>query len=150
MFGHLGFELDPRSLSEAEAAEIKQHILVYKQFRQLLHSGRLWRFGLGDPGALGQIVVAPDGGEALAQLVRLDQAPFAHGPPVRLPGLEAAARYRVELVEPWPEPAASHRADGSFWRTRPVLDGAVLNEIGIRLPLAWPETIWLLHLERVT
>ena len=101
------------------------------------------------PGAFGQIVVAPDRGRALAQLVRLDQAPFAHGPPVRLPGLDASARYRLELVEPWPEPAANDLADPAFWRARPVLDGAALGEIGVRLPLAWPETIWLLHLERV-
>ena len=149
LFGHLGLELDPRRLSASEAAELAGHILAYKRFRGLLHSGRLWRFDLGDPQALGQIVVAPDGGEALVQLARLNQAPFAHTAPVRLPGLEPGSRYRIELVEPWPEPAASHLANPSFWRARPILDGAVLGELGLRLPLAWPETIWLLHLERM-
>lgn len=149
LFGHMGLELDPRILSDAERAELRQHIALYKRFRSLLHGGRLWRFELGDPGAFGQIVVAEDGGAALAQLVRIDQAPFAHAPPVRLPGLTASARYRLELVEPWPEPAARHLVDAGFWRAGPVLDGGALAEVGIRLPLAWPETIWLLHLERV-
>jgi hypothetical protein len=27
--------------------------------------------------------------------------------------------------------------------------GEALGEVGLRLPLAWPETIWLHHLERV-
>ncbi len=149
LFGHFGLELDPRALSERDASELKQHIATYKRFRGLLHGGRLWRFELGDPQALGQIVVAPDGSEALAQLARLDQAPFAHTPPVRLPGLDAAARYRVELVERWPEPAASHLANPAFWRAGPVVEGAMLGELGLRLPLAWPETVWLLHLERM-
>lgn len=149
LFGHLGLELDPRQLSAAETAEIKRHIATYKRFRQLLHSGSLWRFELGDPEALGQIVVALDGSEALVQLARLSQAPFSHTPPARLPGLEAGANYRLELVEPWPEPAASHLANPQFWRAPPALSGAVLSDIGIRLPLAWPQTIWLLHLKRV-
>lgn len=149
LFGQFGLELDPRALSEAEAGEIAQHIATYQRFRGLLGEGRLWRFDLGDPQAMGQIVVAPDGREALAQLVRLDQAPFAHTPPVRLPGLDPAARYRLELLEPWPQPAAGHLPNAAFWRSGPMVDGAVLGELGLRLPLAWPETIWLLHLERV-
>jgi alpha-galactosidase len=149
MFGHIGLELDPRQLTDAERVELAQHIALYKRFRRLLHGGRLWRFGLGDPGGFGQIVVAEDGREALAQMVRLDQAPFAHAPPVKLPGLDRRARYRLELVEPWPQTAAGHLTDPAFWRAGPVVDGAALGELGLRLPLAWPETIWLLHLERV-
>ncbi|MEO1018378.1 MAG: alpha-galactosidase, partial [Pseudomonadota bacterium] len=148
LFGHFGLELDPRRLSEPDRTAIKAHIKIYQRFRSLLHSGRLFRFGLGDNGGFGQIVVADDGSEALAQLVRVDQAPYAHCPPVRLPGLDPAAHYRLELLEPWPEPAGSHLANPAFWRSGPATAGDTLTEIGLRLPLALPETIWLLHLRR--
>ena len=149
LFGHMGVEVDPRPLSGADRAELAEHIACYKRYRGLLHQGRLWRFGFGDPGGFGQIVVAGDGSEALAQLVRTGQAPFAHAAPVRLPGLRSEAQYRVELVEPWPEIAAAHLKNPDFWRSRPVIGGGALGEVGLRLPLAWPETIWLVHLERI-
>ncbi|MEM8853208.1 MAG: alpha-galactosidase [Pseudomonadota bacterium] len=149
LFGHFGLELDPRHLTAREVEEVSAHVAVYKRYRSLLHTGRLIRFDLGDPGGGGQIVVTEDGSEALAQLVRLDQAPFAHSPPVRLPGLESNARYRLTLVEPWPQPAASYLANERAWRDQPVVDGEALMRIGLRLPLALPETAWLLHLQRL-
>lgn len=149
MFGHMGLELDPRGLDDGERRELARHIACYKRFRHLLHGGRLWRFGLGDPGGLGQIAVAPDGSEALAQLVRLDLAPTALAAPARLPGLLPDVDYRLTLVEPWPELAAGWLADAGFWRAGPILDGRSLQTVGFRLPLSLPETAWLVHLERV-
>ncbi len=149
LFGHLGLELDPRRFSAAEATAVRGEILLYKRFRDLLHSGRLWRLEIAAPAVMGQLVVGADGSEALAQLVCSEQPGFSLAPPVRLPGLDRQAGYRLELVEPWPEPAAATLPDPAFWRGRPVLDGGSLAEVGIRLPLTMPETIWLLYLERV-
>jgi len=149
LFGHLGLELDPRGFSPAEAAAVRAEIQLYKRFRDLVHTGALWRLEVARPAVMGQLVVKADGSEALAQVVCSEQPGFALVPPVQLPGLDRQARYRIELVEPWPMPAAASLPDSTFWRGRPVLDGGSLAEVGIRLPLAIPETIWLLYLERV-
>jgi alpha-galactosidase len=96
-----------------------------------------------------EIVVSQDGSEALALCARIDQSVAAVGPLIRLPGLLPKARYAVNLVEPWPTPASHHLADSEFWRSKPVLDGAVLGEVGLRVPIVHPETAWVIHLQRV-
>ena len=48
--------------------------------------------------------------EVAALLARVDQAAHGASAPVRLPGLDLDARYRVTLPEPWPARAARHQA----------------------------------------
>jgi hypothetical protein len=66
-----------------------------------------------------------------------------------LPGLLPDAPYALTLSEPWPFPAAHHLAEEDFWRSAPVIDGAVLGQVGLRLPMVHPETVWVIHLARV-
>ena len=149
MFAHLGLEADPRRMTEDERDVLRLHIDLYKRHRALIHGGDQLCIDTDDPGVTAQAVVAADRGEALALLVRIDQATYAASSPVRLPGLDPAARYRVTLPEPWPGRAARHLADPEWWRGRPVMSGAALAASGLRLPLVHPETAWLVHLERV-
>ena len=149
MFAHMGLEVDPRSLAPDERDTLRAHVDLYKRHRSLIHGGDQSYADPEDPGITAQIVVAPDKREALALLARIDQATYATSPPIRLPGLQASARYRVTLVDTWPKRAARQMADRQFWRAQPILSGAVLGQVGIRLPLVHPETAWLLHLERV-
>lgn len=148
LFGHMGLELDPRGLDPEERTVLAGGIALYRRFRGLLHSGRLWRQEIG-PGAFAQLVLAEDGSEALLQLLSLERAPCATRPPVRLGQLPRDSRWRLRLPEPWPEPAARELADPDFWRREPVVSAAALAGTGISLPLALPETAWLVHLERV-
>jgi alpha-galactosidase len=149
LFGHMGVEADPSRMSDADVAVLKAHIALYKRFRDLLHTGRLVQWSGDDPGIEGRLVVSQDGGEALALLARTNMAAAAVGHPLRLPGLVAEASYRLTLPEPWPTLAARKLADPQNWREGRVLNGALLAEVGIALPLIDPETAWLVHLTRV-
>ncbi len=149
MFAHMGVEADPRRLSPREAETLRRHIDLYKRHRALIHGGEQRLIDTDDPGVTAQIVVAPDRGEALALLARVDQALCGASAPVRLRGLDPAARYRITLPEPWPSRAARQLAEPDWWRAGPILSGAVLAQAGLRLPLVHPETAWLVHLERV-
>ena len=64
-------------------------------------------------------------------------------------GLEPLARYRVRLPEPWPQPAEARLAHPARWREGWILEGALLMEQGLPLPLTHPHTAWLVELERL-
>jgi alpha-galactosidase len=149
MFAHLGIEADPWRLTDAERERLAVHVAEYKRWRGLIHSGDQLYADCDDAGVTVEIVVAKEGGEALALCARVDQSVAAVGPLIRLPGLLPDAAYAVELVEPWPLPAAHHLSDPDFWRSRPVMHGAILGQVGLRLPVVHPETAWLVHLVRV-
>ena len=149
MFAHFGIEADPRRLTGEERELLAAHVAEYKRWRGLIHSGDQLYADCDDPDVTVEIVVAKDGVEALALCARVDQSVAAVGPLIRLPGLLPDAAYSVELVEPSPSPAAHHLANEGFWRSRPVMDGSVLGQVGLRLPVVHPETAWLVHLVRV-
>jgi alpha-galactosidase len=149
MFAHLGIEADPARLTIQEREELAGQVADYKSWRGLIHSGDQLYADCGDPAVTVEIVVAKDGSEALALCARTDQSVPAVGPLIRLPGLRPDARYALTLLEPWPSPAVHHLADSEFWRSGPVLDGAVLGQVGLRLPIVHPDTAWVVHLARV-
>jgi alpha-galactosidase len=149
MFAHFGIEADPACLTCQEREQLALHVADYKRWRSLIHSGDQLYADCDDPAVTVELIVAKDGGEALVLCARIDQSTAAVGPLIRLPGLLPKARYSVILAAPWPAPAANHLADCEFWRSRPVIDGAVLGQVGLRLPIVHPETAWIIHLVRI-
>ncbi|MCE9522640.1 MAG: alpha-galactosidase [Alphaproteobacteria bacterium] len=143
MFGHMGLELDLRTLSEAEGVRLQAHIANYKRFRPLLHSGRVWRFELdGDHGALG--VSSPDGGEALVLVVRTGSASLGRAVNVRFPGLIGDVSYRLHAVTPV-SPSAEQALSAALRSGELVLTGQVLAGRGLDLYLPRPESSLLIH-----
>ena len=68
--------------------------------------------------------------------------------PVRLTGLDPAARYRVTLQNP--EDAAKQSRGPNALKAGPrVLSGQALMGQGLRMPATWPGTLWVLEGERV-
>jgi alpha-galactosidase len=97
MSGNFGYELDLTQMSEDEKTEVKAQIRQYKQIRHLVQFGDFYR--LRSPfegGDAAWMMVAEDGGEAFAVYVR--ELAEANSPMdwLRLRGLDAKARYRVE------------------------------------------------------
>jgi alpha-galactosidase len=143
MWGHLGIEWDLTSISEEEQAELKAWIALHRQFRGLLHSGRVVHADLANEALQLEGVVAHDGGEALYRLSALDHTlTWPHGR-VQLPGLDPDATYRVTALPP---------AVSDFDRPRPawydggaVLTGRLLEEIGIMAPLLDTDALVILH-----
>ncbi len=149
MFGHMGVEADPAAMSADERETLAAHIALYKEWRDVLHSGSCHWFDLGGDSLFGQIAIAADGGRALAIAARTDFADDFNAPRIRLPGLDADARYAVRLIEPWPDKARRYLPNGTRWRNGIAFGGAYLANDGLALPLTHPETAWLIGIERL-
>ena len=103
-FGNLGYELDPRRLTEEERARVRAQVEWYRERRELLHGGRFLRLVspfAGDGNETAWMVASDDGQRAIVGWYRV----LSHAVPgpglLRLRGLDAAARYRVTV---WPGP----------------------------------------------
>jgi alpha-galactosidase len=104
-FGNLGYELDPRSLTAAERAHVREQTAWYQERREWLHRGRFLRLVSpfdGDGNETAWMVVSDDRRHALVGWYRV----LSHTVPgpawLRPRGLDPAARYRVSV---WPAAA---------------------------------------------
>ena len=141
LFGHMGVELDLRTLCDADTATLAAGIALHKAHRGLIHSGDLVRLDTAaDTHAVA--IIAPDQGEALVSCTCLSQPRTSFGEAVRLTGLDPAADYDLAMV--WP------RQLGVAWPLAAggCLSGEMLMRAGIGLPRLWPGTAVILHLTR--
>jgi alpha-galactosidase len=94
--GHFGVELDVRKLDEADREKLRHWIATYKQHRDRLHHGKIWRGEAGD-GLLWQAY--GEANELLLLLYRVDLQSWRHAPSVKLPMLDRTKRYRIGGVD---------------------------------------------------
>lgn len=151
MFGHFGLEWDVRQLQGTERDELRAVIALYKDYRALLHSGRMVRADEPDPSLMLHGVVSHDGAEALFALVSVATS-FSEVPGrVALPGLRPDESYRVELV--YPAAGSGH----TFTQIHPPAwlgagveaSGRFLAESGLPMPILNPEHGVLLSVRAV-
>ncbi len=146
LLGHLGIEWDLRSATPEERAEVAAWVALHKEVRPVLATGRLVRGDHHDPAVVVTGTVAADRSEAWYVVATVDMPLTQHVGPVRLPGLDPAAVYRVVDRTP---PGDRHRAHlGEHWLDRPdgvLVDGRALREVGVGLPPLAPEVAHVLH-----
>ncbi len=143
MFGHLGVECDVRTLPERDRERLAEGLALYRRFRGLMHSGDAVRFDAADPSIRDYGVYAADRREALIAHVALTTSAAAVPARLRLPGLAADMRYRIEQV-------ALPGARAVWAGSGVVLSGAQLAAVGVQLPALHPESGLLLHLVAVS
>jgi len=154
--GHFGIEWDIRELDDAEAVILSQWISAYQKHRELISTGRVVADGDFDPDAPAlRGVVATDGSEAIYTIVTPPLSADSRRR-IRLPGLVAEARYRVESARPgslgpswlspyWLNEAAALDSDAEV----PSYSGSLLLEAGLDLPTFHPDRAVVLRLVRV-
>ncbi len=147
MFGHMGVEADPGAMSETDRATLAAHIALYKEWRQVLHAGKMTRIEHPDPGVSG--LMAMYGAQSLALVVQTHFSAEFDAAPVRLTEVDPESRYRVKLAKPWPAKASIYLANPDQWSHGLVLSGQSLRSQGLALPLSHPETAWLISLEKL-
>ncbi|GAA1304884.1 alpha-galactosidase [Pseudonocardia xinjiangensis] len=149
LFGSFGIEWDITGASPEERKELAAWVQLYKDVRELLHTGTLVRADQHDPSFALHGVVAPDRSSALFSLVQL-ATPLTSVPgALRLPGLDPDRRYRVRPQPPGDAPVLRQRRPPGWLAEGVELPGRVLGEVGLRAPALNPEQLLVLRAEAV-
>lgn len=140
--GRLGMELQPRQMSDEERAYARRAIATYKEFRDLVEEGDLYRIGSPyDPsGTFGTLYVSKDKRRAVFMAYCIRYRGHTPVPQFRLRGLDDAARYAVRELN----------VDGPrCWFDGETLTGAYLRNEGINPPLQrlYDSAVYLLEAE---
>ena len=148
LFGHFGIEWDITGASQDELAELAQWIQLYKRHRGVIHSGRVVRIDTPDDTAWMHGVVAADRSTALMSYVQLDEPRTDQPAAMRVPGLEAAWRYRVTDVTPGARLPRRHgQLDDHIAGIE--ASGAALAEIGLAIPVQRTLTAAVILIEAI-
>lgn len=97
MSGNFGYELDLTKFSEAEKAQVKEHIAMYKEIRSLVQQGDLYRLKSPfDGDETSWMFVSEDKTEALVFFFRVLAKPNPASGMLRLKGLDECLTYTVK------------------------------------------------------
>lgn len=144
---HMGLELDPRDLSDSDRARLRTAISDHKSRRSLLATGRHYRLPETEPGRVCELFLSPDATRFLLSVAQLSMPPSSASAPLRLPMLPADQMYSLTGLSDADVPRAVNRDDRT---ALPVLaetpiSGALLGQVGLSLPNALPDQIWLIE-----
>lgn len=150
LFGSFGIEWDLTTASEIERTELASWVALYKEVRELIHSGEVVRAPEHDRSFAVHGVVAHDRSEALYALVQLTSPEPSVPGAVRLPGLDPVRRYRVQLQPPGDLPDHMRGIHPPPWTATGVtLPGSALGAVGLRAPALFPEQLMLIRVRAV-
>jgi alpha-galactosidase len=150
LFGHFGIEWDLRAASSAELDELAAWVALYKQERDLIHSGRAIHCDTPDEAYWAHGYVSPDRNRALISFVALATSVAVHPGRIRIPGLRDDAIYRVEPIELSASALVRVAGGAPSWWTEPAqVSGSVLGRIGLQAPMLYPEQALLFRLVAV-
>ncbi|MGC3955185.1 MAG: alpha-galactosidase [Propionicimonas sp.] len=140
LLGWLGVQWDLNRVPDEDRALLRGWVELYRQVRQLLHSGRALTLTSPDPSVLLRAVVSKDQQEALITVVQLTSSFAPSAGRLRLPGLLADELYDVRVVTPGVQAPRSMAYSPSNWvKDGTRLSGRMLAQAGLELPLLDPE-----------
>ncbi len=149
MTGHLGVEMDPRTLSHVERAELADWIAFHKQWRGLLHQGRVWQ-GEGTDGLVWQAQGRAD--EMLLFVIRAEPPQSRRPQPLPLPFIGRDGAWDVQLLK------IAGGEGGHAAHSAPLFEAMKdapqvfaadwLASSGLPLPPGKAETVMLFHLRK--
>jgi len=150
LFGHFGIEWDLRTASSEELDELAAWVALYKQERELIHTGTAVHSDYPDDVYWANGYVSPRRDRAVFALVALATSDVAPPGRIRLPGLDPAVTYRIEPIE-LSASALTRTASGppSWWTDPMTATGGVLAAIGLQAPMLYPEQALLFRLVAV-
>ena len=141
---HMGFEMDPRELTDEDAEILKEVTTWYKMNRDWLHAGTIHNLPQTDPATMGEIQIAEDGSRFVAMMAQMTVSDQVSPHRIRLTGLDPDQSYQVSLRNP--QDAATVSRGNVALRAQPVtLSGRALMDHGVQTPNAFPATMWVIE-----
>ena len=145
---HMGFEMDPRELTQDEARVLKDVTAWWKANREWMARGDILRLDAPDPAVVAEQQVAADGSRFVVFAGHAATSTQIAPRPLRLTALDPDARYRVSLAN---RADASNLSRGQVaLKDAPLtVSGAWLMRHGLVLPWSFPETMWVVEGRRM-
>jgi alpha-galactosidase len=144
---HMGFEMDPRELTDHEARVLSEITSWWKHHRHWMHSADILRLDSADPAVIAEQQHARDGSRFVVFAGKAATSAQIAPRPLRLTGLDPQAMYRVTLVNRETAPALS-RGITALKSDMLELSGTYLMRHGITLPWSFPERMWVVEGEK--
>ena len=145
-FGHLGIEWNVLSASPEDRVRLTRVIDLHKQFRSLLHTGRVVRYDHGDPAVMANAVIAHDQLEAIVSFAQIATSDTLATGTVSITGLIPDQVYDVELIDIDPDRVWGKAFRQPKWVDSDLqLTGSQLA-VGLQMPILDPESALLIHL----
>lgn len=145
---HMGFEMDPRELTEDEAAVLADVTAWWKANRDWMYAADILRLDASDPSVIAEQQQARDGSQFVVFVGKSGTSPQIAPRPLRLTRLEPTARYEISLRNRASAMGLSRGKlalkDGAV-----TLTGAALMSNGLTLPWSFPESMWVLEGRRL-
>src|SRR5690606_33368645 len=149
--GHAGFEWDLLACTEDELVAVSAYAALYKELRDLVHTGTVVHADTVDPALRVTGFVAPDRSAGLWTVATVASPQDALTERLRFDGLDPARRYSVRVRD---EVGAARRLGGITpgWLGKEAVEmpGAVLTGVGLQLPTLWPMQALVLHVTAVS
>ncbi|MQQ10177.1 alpha-galactosidase, partial [Epibacterium sp. SM1979] len=141
---HMGFEMDPRELTEDEAGVLRDVTQWWKDNRDWRMAADILRLDSQDPSVIAEQQLAQDGSRFVVFAGRAATSHQILPRPLRLTALEPDATYRVELTN---REAAHHlsRRDLPIKQGALTLTGQFLMQHGMTLPWSFPDRMWVVE-----
>lgn len=145
---HMGFESDLRVIPEPEAKALSQATTWYKANRDWMMAGDLHLLDSDDPAVTAEIQISASGDRFVVFAGQGAMSQQILPRPLRLTALDPLARYEVALINPADAPPQS-RGPAALKTGPVVLTGRALMSMGLNLPVAWPNTMYVLQGRRL-
>lgn len=141
---HMGFEMDPRELSDEETEVLTEVTRWWKSSRDWLMQADILRLDSSDPSIIAEQHLAADKSRFVAFIGKAGTSDQILPRPIMLTGLDPDASYCVELINRQ-HVAQLSRAAMPIKEGIVELSGAYLMGQGLALPWSYPETMWVLE-----
>ena len=145
---HFGIEWDLASLNSLERHALSAWVSLHKRIQPFIYEGTLVHCDHPDPAIVGTGLVAADGSVGWYVVASVAATDTQHPAPLRLPGLDDAASYRLSEVT---ATADQHGMDLAPWALADglTLSGRALRCVGVQLPATAPDVARVIEVRRL-
>lgn len=141
---HMGFEMDPRELTDQEVLVLKDVTSWWKNNRDWMTRADILRLDSDDPAVIAEQQMSRDGERFVVFAGKWATSSQIAPRPVRLTGLDANSTYRIELRNR-DEAGKLSRGVLALKQGAVELSGAFLMNHGLVLPWSFPEQMWVIE-----
>ncbi|MEP3301535.1 MAG: alpha-galactosidase [Roseibium sp.] len=145
---HMGFELDPRELTEEEAGILAETTNWWKDNRDWMMNADILRLDTSDRAEIAELHRSASRDRFVVFSALLSPSDQIVPHPLRLTGLDADVRYCVSLKNR-ADVAVLSRGDCALKTVDLTLSGQYLMQHGLNLPWRFPESMWVVEGQRL-